>query len=74
MSELDEVLDAHAVGASTGSEMACRCDRTWRTNAAYRAHLRDAILAAGFIHLKDETDREYHFNGDEAEEVWVDKP
>ena len=34
-----EVVSEHAVGAFSGSDTACICDRTWRKNIAYRDHL-----------------------------------
>lgn len=41
-----EVLDAHSIGAFSGDSTACQCDRTWRKNAYYRAHVTEALAAA----------------------------
>lgn len=41
-----KVLAAHAVGAFNGTDTGCICDRKWRTNAAYAAHLAEAVAEA----------------------------
>ncbi|NKG21132.1 hypothetical protein [Paeniglutamicibacter terrestris] len=50
MSDLEariaEVLGEHAVGAFSGDSTGCRCDRVWRKNADYRAHVTTALAAA----------------------------
>ena len=43
--QIDAALRKHTVGAFQPGHSACSCDRTWRTHAEYRDHLRDAVLA-----------------------------
>jgi hypothetical protein len=43
--QIDALLREHTVGAFGSGHSACSCDRRWRTHAAYRQHLRDALLA-----------------------------
>lgn len=38
-----EILEAHRVSAFAGSDTACACDRTWRSNADYRAHVAQVL-------------------------------
>ncbi|MBF6671571.1 hypothetical protein [Glutamicibacter sp. FBE19] len=38
-----EILEAHKVSAFAGSDTACSCDRTWRTNVEYRAHVAQVL-------------------------------
>jgi len=45
---LADVLAAHSVaGMSGGTHIACRCNRTWVTQAEYREHLRIMLTDAG---------------------------
>lgn len=61
---VEDVLARHRVGAFSGSDTACTCDRTWRTNMAHQAHLVDAFRAlvaeeraAALREAADEIDR-----------------
>jgi len=38
-----EILEAHKVSAFAGGDTACSCDRTWRTNAEYRANVAEVL-------------------------------
>jgi len=38
-----EILDRHKVAAFAGADTACSCDRTWRTNTEYRAHVAEVL-------------------------------
>lgn len=39
------LMNAHPIEAFNGSQVVCECNLTWVTNAEYRAHLADAVLA-----------------------------
>lgn len=70
---IQEILVAHRALANAPDDTVCACDRTWRTNTAYRAHLaevldkhmqeREAAVIAGLAELLDE----YRGNHDVAE-------
>lgn len=38
-------LRVHTVAAFQSSHSACSCDRTWRTHAEHREHVRDALTS-----------------------------
>ena len=38
-------MNSHPIEAFNGSQVVCECNLTWQTNAEYRAHLADAVLA-----------------------------
>lgn len=40
-----ELLEAHSIAAFAGCDTLCACDRKWRTNIAWRAHLAEALEA-----------------------------
>ena len=40
---IQEILGRHKVAAFTGADTACSCDRTWRTNTEYRAHVAEVL-------------------------------
>lgn len=40
---IQEILEAHKVLAFSGSDTVCACDRTWRPDAEYRAHLAEVL-------------------------------
>lgn len=40
---IQEILDRHKVSAFAGADTACACDRKWRTNTEYRAHVAEAL-------------------------------
>lgn len=42
---LGSVLAAHSVGAFSGTDTACSCDRKWRTNESYSEHLAEVVRA-----------------------------
>lgn len=39
------LMNAHPIEAFNGSQVVCECNLTWVTNAEYRAHLADTMLA-----------------------------
>lgn len=43
--QIDKLMRRHTVGAFNPEQSACACDRTWRSHAEYREHVRDALLA-----------------------------
>lgn len=40
---IQEILEAHKVSAFAGSDTACSCDRTWRSNSEYQKHLTEVL-------------------------------
>lgn len=38
-----ELLKAHSIAAFAGCDTLCACDRKWRTNIAWRAHLAEVL-------------------------------
>jgi hypothetical protein len=42
--DMDALLWRHRTAAYNGSQTACTCDRTWRSDTEHRTHLRNAIL------------------------------
>jgi hypothetical protein len=42
---LTTLLTIHSIGAFCGTDTACSCDRKWRSNAEWRAHVAEAIAA-----------------------------
>ncbi len=74
MSKLTELLTEHYYDAKWSKEhQGFRCVCGW-LGEDHVAHVAEVLTGAGFIHLKQEKDREFVFSGDEADEVWVDKP
>jgi len=47
---VQEALGRHRVGAFCGTETACSCDRKWRTNEEWRAHVAVAAADAAAPH------------------------
>jgi hypothetical protein len=76
LEDLTAVLEAHNIECTGPGEVTCRgCrDRGWMSWPGYRTHVAEAILSAGFIQVVAETNRQYHFNGDEHLEVYMDRP
>lgn len=68
-----EFLDNHNAEASPYEH--CN-DNVCRHARRQADDVLDCLKKAGFVLMRviPEVDREHHFNGDEADEVWVDKP
>jgi hypothetical protein len=57
----------------------CRCGRSFATAVEHLEHatrevLQSALKVMEVLVIVDEVDRQYHFDGTEADDVWVDKP
>lgn len=40
-----ELLETHNIAAFAGCDTLCACDRKWRTNIAWRAHVAEVLEA-----------------------------
>lgn len=40
-----ELLETHSIAAFVGCDTLCTCDRKWRTNIAWRAHVAEVLEA-----------------------------
>lgn len=67
---IQEILEAHKISAFAGSDTACACDRTWRTNTDYRAHLAEVLEQ----HMQEREVALLSSVAEEAIEKYADKP